>query len=180
MKIILAGGILGFIVITTAFKSIKGKLSRRDMVFDLKVIIDAKEVCIKAMLDTGNLLRDPISKSPVVVVEKEVMYKAIDKKILDNLENIVDGEDIELEDWTSKIRLIPFSSLGKENGLLIGVKSDAVSVYYEDKKIYIKNAIIGIYNGKLSKNNRYNALIGLELLESKGGIENENFAVTKG
>ena len=64
----------------------------------------------------------------------------------------------------SKIRLIPFSSLGKENGLLIGVKADELFVDGEDIKTQIQDVIIGIYDGYLDKSKKYSALIGLETL----------------
>jgi len=43
----------------------------------------------------------------------------------------------------------------------------------------VQNIIIGIYNGHLDRQGRYKALIGLELLDYKGGVEIENeFATT--
>lgn len=44
----------------------------------------------------------------------------------------------------------------------------------EENNININNVIIGIYDGHLTKNDRYRALIGLDLLENeRGGIEDE-------
>ena len=117
---------------------------------------------------------------PVIVVEKKALYGIVHQELLDNLENIISGEDINIDKYASKIRIIPFTSLGKENGILIGIKSDNIKVYHDDKETYIENVIIGIYNGNLSKNNKYKALIGLEILEYKGGRESEFFATIKG
>lgn len=57
--------------------------------------------------------------------------------------------------------------MGKENGLLLGLKADNVVVQMEENNININNVIIGIYNGNLSKSGKYKALIGLDLLENK-------------
>jgi len=57
--------------------------------------------------------------------------------------------------------------LGKENGILIGVKVDYITINFEDKNTYVDDVIIGIYPGKLSRNGRYKALVGLEVLEQK-------------
>ena len=63
---------------------------------------------------------------------------------------------MDLDNWDS--------SLGKQNGLLIGVKVDKVIINYQESKIEIPNAIIGIYEGMLSKRGKYQGLIGLDAL----------------
>ena len=55
------------------------------------------------------------------------------------------------EDVLSKIRIIPFSSLGKENGILLGIKADKVNICFEELSKDINNVIIGIYEKKFCK-----------------------------
>ena len=155
----------GFIIITSAFKNIKGKLTKKDMLCSLKIIINKKSKYIKSIIDTGNFLREPISKLPVVVVEKRALEKVIPEYVLDNLDKIIDGQEVDLQDYMAKVRLIPFSSLGKENGMLLGIKADAILVETDEKSIVLSNAIIGIYNGILNKMGKYQALIGLDIIE---------------
>jgi len=119
IKIILIGGIVGFVIIVTSFKNIKGRLSKKDILCDLKISINNKDLYVRAIIDTGNFLKEPITKTPVVVVEKEELIGIIDDKILNNLDEIVNGKDVSVDEYALKLRLIPFSSLGKENGLLI-------------------------------------------------------------
>ena len=155
----------GFIIITSAFKNIKGKLTKKDMLCSLKIIINKKSKYIKSIIDTGNFLREPISKLPVVVVEKRALEKVIPEYVLDNLDKIIDGQEVDLQDYVAKVRLIPFSSLGKESGMLLGIKADAILVETDEKSIVLSNAIIGIYNGILNKMGKYQALIGLDIIE---------------
>lgn len=164
MKIILAGGIVGFIIITVSFKNIKGKLSHKDMYCNLKIYSGDKESEITAIVDTGNFLRDPITKMPVVVVENEKLRKVFPSLILDNVINIINGKDIELGEYSSKIRMIPFKSLGKENGLLLGIKIDAIEVEYQDIQYKHRDVIVGIYNGNLSRSGKYSGLVGVDII----------------
>lgn len=146
----------------------------------VKIEISSQTTYVNAIIDTGNFLKDPISKIPVVVIEKDVLIGVVPEYILDNLDKIINGENINLGEYISKIRLIPFTSLGKENGILLGVKADRIVIESEEQDIILNNVIIGIYNGILSKSKKYQALIGLELLEYKeGGIENEYIRNTK-
>ena len=55
------------------------------MIYKIKIQIFDKEEEVSAMLDTGNLLRDPISKIPVIIVEKEKLYSIIPAELLDNI-----------------------------------------------------------------------------------------------
>ena len=175
---LLTGGIVGFIIITMAFSSIKGKISGRDILCDLKICMEDRCVYVKSIIDTGNFLKEPITGAPVVVVEKQELYELIPAQILDDLNQIMEGKELEDSPYTHKIRVIPFTSLGKENGILLGIKVDSVVINFEGKNTYVEDIIIGIYDGKLSKNGKYRGLIGLEILEKEGG-NNEYIGITK-
>lgn len=165
-------GLYGFIIITTAFRNIKGKITKKDMFCSIKVVIDKKETYIKAIIDTGNFLKEPITKVPVVVIQKDSLKDLIPELILENIEKIINGEEINLGQWISKVRIIPFTSLGKENGILLGIKADKILIENEDKTVFNDNVIVGIYNGTLSKVGKYQALIGLEMMEQVVIAEN--------
>ena len=142
------------------------------MICSIKVVIDKKETYIKAIIDTGNFLKEPITKFPVIVIQKDSLKELIPQNILDNVEEIINGENINLGEYISKVRIIPFTSLGKENGILLGIKADKILIKSEDKIILKDNVIVGIYNGTLSKVGKYQALIGLELIEQEEMTEN--------
>ena len=176
---ILLGGILGFIIIVSSFKNIKKKISKTDMLCNIKITIENKSKSLISIVDTGNFLKDPISKAPVIVVNSQSLTGILPGEILDNIKDIINGANVNIGQYIKKIRIIPFSSLGKENGLLLGIKSDISVINYQDNVIIIKDAIIGIYPGILNKENKYQALVGIEALESKGEKENEYFEYIK-
>lgn len=163
---VLAGGI-GFIVITIISIIIKSNLNKKAMICDLEIFYNGKYTKMKTMLDTGNLLKEPISKTDVVIVEKESLEGIISSDILKNIKCILKGKWIDSDNVHSyKFKLIPFSSLGNENGLLIGFKPDYIKIYGEEECIR-KNVLIGIYDGKLSRTNTYSGLIGLDILNKE-------------
>lgn len=168
LKTILLGSIVAFIVILIALKIIKGKFSKKDMFCDIEIKINNNNIKTKAMIDTGNCLKEPITNMPVIVIEHTLLYECIPKEILNNLDNIIGGDFEEIpkeikEKYISKFKLIPYSSLGKQNGMLLGLKSEYVKVISDEKENETK-AVIGIYNKSLTKRGEYRALIGVELL----------------
>lgn len=169
LKTILLGAIIAFFVIITSFKIVKSKISKKDMFCIVKVKINNKEIETKVMIDTGNLLKEPISNTPVIVLEHTLLYDCMPKEILNNLENILGGEFSSVPEeiknqYISKLKVIPFSSLGKQNGMLMGIKPEYIIVKNEDNEKKISNVIIGIYNRSLTKRGEYRGLIGMELL----------------
>lgn len=168
LKTIFLGGILGTIITIIAFKLVKNKLNKKDLFCDVKVRLNDKEIVLKAMIDTGNILKEPITGNPVMVVEHTALYEILPKQILQNLELIIGGdftnipEEIQIE-YMPRLKLIPFSSLGKQNGMLLGIKAEEVEILDEQNKSKNKNVIIGIYNKSLTKRGEYRALVGIEL-----------------
>ena len=168
IKITILAGILGFVVIFLIEKIIKDRLNKKSMICDLEIFYDGKIRKIKTMIDTGNLLKEPISKNDVIIVEKESLEGIVSKDILENIKYILKGKWIQEKNiYSYKIKLIPFSSLGNDNGLLLGFKPDYVKIYSDDE-ITRNDVLIGIYDGKLSKANQYNSLIGLDILNKEG------------
>lgn len=163
---VLAGG-LGFIIITIVAGIIKSNLNKKAMICDLEIFYNGRYKKLRTMLDTGNLLKEPISKTDVVIVEKESLEGLVANDILKNIKYILKGKWIEADNVHSyKFKLIPFSSLGNNNGLLIGFKPDYIKIYGEEEYIR-KNVLIGIYDGKLSRTNAYSSLIGLDILNKE-------------
>lgn len=167
LKVIFMGAIIGTIVLIISFKLAKNKITKKDMICQVKITLNKKDKILNAIVDTGNMLKEPITGNPVMVVERSSLYDLMPKEILNNTEEILGGdfekipEEVKNE-YIPKLKMIPFSSLGKQNGMLIGIKPDKVEVINEHTN-YKKDVIIGIYNKSLTKRGEYNALIGIEL-----------------
>ncbi len=190
MKVTLIAGIIGFTLVQISFALNKRQIKQKDLICDLEIGLNNKSVSVKAYMDSGNVLRDPLTKSPVVIVEKSRLNKIIDIDKINLYENYdeVDEEDNEKlyknhcenkvcegGDQNLKIRLIPFKSIGSQNGMLIGIKPEYIKVSYNDRIVQKRNVVVGLYDKRISKN--YQALIGLEILE--GGDESENIRNVK-
>lgn len=124
-NIVIIGGVLGFILINIVFKLVMRKISKEDMNCELIIEFKQKSINIKTMIDTGNLLKDPITKSPVVIVEKDSIKELIPEEILDNIEKILGGDAISVsknyEEYMSIFKVVPFKSIGREHRINIGI-----------------------------------------------------------
>ncbi len=163
-------GIIFAIIILRTLREILGKrLSREKMLVSLRIRFENQQIDIRALVDTGNHLMDPLSNLPVIVVEyralEDVLPEEIRRVFNDSKEEDLDtvSSVISQSVWMSRFRLIPFSSIGRENGMMIGFKPDYVEIGEKTNHI-ANNAIIGICKRVLSRNDSYMALIGSELV----------------
>ena len=169
LKTVLLAAIVAFIIIIAAFAIVKTKFGKKDMFCDVEVELNNKKIKTRAMIDTGNLLKEPITNTPVIVLEHTLLYECVPKEILDNLESILGGELVKIpeeirNEYISRLKLIPFASLGKQNGMLVGIKADSLKIIQDDQEKENKNVIVGIYNKSLTKRGEYRALVGMDLI----------------
>ena len=166
LKTIILGAIVAFAIIIIAVKIIRKKFTTKDMICDIEIMLNNKKINTKALIDTGNMLKEPITNTPVVVVEKILLYECIPKEILNNINQIIGGDLEKIpqqiqSQYISKLKLIPFSSLGKQNGMLLGIKVQQIKIIKESEEITKENIIVGIYQQSLTKNGEYQALMGM-------------------
>lgn len=146
------------------------RVKRERIITEIIILLDNKKVAIMALVDTGNALNEPITKAPVVIAE----YSAIKELLPIDAQKIFEQDNkndfnmiahiMSDSDLLTRFRVIPFKSLGKDNGMLLGFKPDEVQLVENKKQQNIKNIIIGVYNKKLSNSGEYSALIHPDIL----------------
>lgn len=150
------------IILKYIYKDIKELKYLNSMKKDIKVCIDKNELELKALIDTGNLLKDPITKDEVVIISANKLYEILPKELQKiDLKNISintvnDVIDEISEDVYYRIRIIPVRQINDEN-LVIGIKSDYIEI--DGKKI--PNVILGLSN---FKEDGYSAILNPQLL----------------
>lgn len=106
-------------------------------------------ITVKALADTGNSLVEPISGKPVSVVEDGV---------LDKLEGVKVPE---------KLKLIPYHSVGKENGMMEGYEIPEIVIEDDREKIRWQKVIVGISRNRISAGGQYQMILHPDLTESE-------------
>lgn len=131
--------------------------------YPIKIRWDDQQIELKALLDTGNHLCDPLTRLPVVIIDQRKIWHLLPAKLLNLIEQLQRddiNEDFSLPDsWEGRVRLLPFNSIGKEHGLLVGFRPDEMSVMGRKEPIVTKNIVIALHNRPLSPDGAYEALI---------------------
>lgn len=125
LKIALLGGIVGFVITYVSFKIVKSRITKNEIIYKTILRFNNKEKEINVLLDTGNMLKDPITGDAVMLVEKESLYELIPRNLLENFNRILGGglEEEKIFEYKNKLRIIPFTSVGKQNGMMLRNKN---------------------------------------------------------
>ncbi len=146
MSLMLVSCITAYVVICLLKRIFKKTVSRSYVRITIHHL--GKTVELKALIDTGNMLKDPFSGKKVLIAELGVLKPLFDfdtKAVFEDFENLPEG-----------FRLIPYSSIGNNCGLIAAFVPDSVQI----EKAEETNIITAVFSGSLSVGGDYNALIG--------------------
>jgi len=158
------------IIVKIFWEMIQSRLVKDRLLLPLKIAFENGIINLSALVDTGNALFDPLTHSPVVVVEFNAIKSILPEEIQNIFEESKEDDLVRVtkivsnSSWFSRFRIIPFTSLGKENGILIGFKPDYIEIGDKNERKGVTDVIVGIYNRALSKGENYNALLSPDLV----------------
>ncbi len=148
------------------------KINKKQHIVNVEIKDDNNKISLNALVDTGNTLKEPIENKHVIITEFEVVKELLpnDLKLIFYEKNENDLSRITEISYDTKnnFRLIPFKSIGNENGFLIGIKVNEVIIYSENEKYVTNDIYIAIANFKLSNTDSFSALINPEIMNMKG------------
>ena len=108
--------------------------------YQVQIVRGETEIFVQALYDTGNSLLDPYVRKPVHIVSKETYEKLGGSRGL-------------------PVRLIPFSSVGCENGVLGAFTVDCIRVEEEDAEIEISPAVLAAAKESLFADRAYQMIL---------------------
>lgn len=166
---------IGCMILCYPLISFALNLVREKFMFLRKVRIEnhGKQVKGTGLLDTGNMLFDPLSGEPVVIAEFSLVRKLFTPKQQLMLATYMkmnrvmqEGPQLteESEETPMMIRMIPFHSVGEEEGLLVAVRLDSIVIGEQSGLKRRENVLIGLYPGKLSAKETYQVILHNSLI----------------
>lgn len=109
---------------------------------------NGRRLTVWGIVDTGNSLREPISKKPVSVLEKAIFESLCEE-----------GKEPE------GFRAIPYRSVGCERGIMKGYQIPEITIEQGGIKKVCRNVYVAVSEKAVSSTKSYQMLIHPELLE---------------
>ena len=122
---------------------------RRQRMFATVELLEGKiRIVTVALIDSGNSLYDPVSERPVCVVERSVLEGRIPLN------------------RPEKFRLVPYRTLAGRS-LMQAIEIEKMKVKREGQEILVERALLGLYDGKVTREGAYRMILHPALL--RGG-----------
>lgn len=119
------------IVVELGWGAIHEAIWTQTCLVEIEIGIGGKNMTVKALIDTGHRLRDPMSRAPVIVLSLPSVEKDLPIGLVRTVHRFAQGETPLAEDeeeWGGRIRFIPMASVERSGGMLVGVVPDHFSL----------------------------------------------------
>ena len=118
---------------------------------EVEVFLGEKSGRIRALLDTGNTLKDEISNDPVSVIDRAYVKK------------LTEGKQPE------RFRYIPYHSIGKKAGVMPAFRLDKIQIIQDGNRTCVEHPLVAVSEEELGSEN-YQMIINPDILA--GGKKN--------
>ena len=146
---LIVGLILGVILLEWMVIFLVKRSGKNENMYTVIVETQHGSVTLKALCDTGNNLMDPFYREPVNVV----LSKKVSALINDNM----------------SYHLIPYSSIGNENGVIPVVRISQLKILGRNETLIVEKPLIALYSGNFSGNTDYEFIIHPDVIKKTKG-----------
>ena len=132
-------------VLTVFLRGYQGVKFKTQNFYDVTLGFHGKTVCVRALRDTGNQLKDPLTGKPVSILAYDAARGLLDKD--------------------AKMFYIPFHSIGKSSGLLPGMTLDYMNIRREKDLQRLERPVIAVSKEPVNRDGKYQLILHPQLLD---------------
>jgi stage II sporulation protein GA (sporulation sigma-E factor processing peptidase) len=157
-------------------EGLEAKKIHFDQLVTVTIKVDSTQFTLKGLVDSGNQLFDPITRSPVMIIDtlKAQSYlpeQLVNQAIQDDVMKSISESGNESHPWEHRVRIIPYRVVGSEHQFLLGFKPDEVWIETKTEKIKVPKSIVGLNRTTLSSEDEYECIVHPRMLQGQS-IEN--------
>ncbi|ANE48945.1 peptidase [Paenibacillus swuensis] len=137
---------------------------------EVTVTMEEHEFVCTGLIDTGNHLYDPLTRTPVMIMEAAAWadflpagwIKRIQNAELDEIINAIGKDEFRYQD---RLRLVPYRGVNSGTQFMLALKPDKVVIRTDKHVTEAVKVLIGLDGGQLSSDGAYKAIIHPALME---------------
>lgn len=134
----------GYLIVSKIWDYIAAIQKMKQYHCEVDLYIGDKKCRVQGIIDTGNGLCDPISNQPVSILDRNTARQFFGEEKL------------------SKVRYIPYHSIGKKEGVMPALKIDRMCVFREEE-CWVKEPLIGVSEETISAGGEYQMILNPNL-----------------
>ncbi len=167
----------GYMGLHFFFEEVRNRNEKNNYMRSVTVSFAGRTKILNAFIDTGNELADPMTGKPVIVVNIECLRSILGEELCGRILNMYAGNE-GLEGLLSEfsrynLRVIRYNTISSKGERMVTITPDKVEVKKDSNHIFNADAVIGIYPGKISRKEDYDALLFNKILKWEMEQNNE-------
>ncbi|MBD2870120.1 sigma-E processing peptidase SpoIIGA [Paenibacillus arenilitoris] len=168
--------IAAFCIGLYVYRSVLTQKRERELVrahlAEVKIRIGEKIQTCTGLIDTGNQLYDPLTRTPVMVTEAALWQEDLPESWLSSIrsaqvDRLVAGMDEQPFAWQDRLRLVPFRGVNRGSQFMLALKPDSVEITQEGRVYETRKVLIGLDGGKLASDGAYRAIIHPSMVQQQ-------------
>ncbi len=141
-----------------------------DQIVDVTVKIEQIELNLKGLVDSGNQLVDPITKTPVMIVAIEGIKEKLPNEVIEltkgSFELFSESTDLDPK-WSDRLRFIPAQSVGSKGQILTAVRPDQIGLKQGEEEWFCKKALVVFRAEALSADHTFQCIVHPKMMAEK-------------
>ncbi|MCK9905738.1 sigma-E processing peptidase SpoIIGA, partial [Frankia sp. Cpl3] len=173
LLILAAGFALVYVLSRRSYQAIQEPRKIHAFLAEVVVKVMGENVICRGLVDTGNQLYEPMTRTPVMVMESSLFAHLLPEPLLalareaENKLEKMDGLLDALPDtWQTRLRLVPYRSVSRGMDFLLAFKPDLVTVIQDGTRFESTRVLIGLNPIGLAADGQYQAIVHPALLQS--------------
>lgn len=171
---------IAFFAVIMIFKAVQTNRrqveNRETLLGEVTVNLGETTIRCTGLLDTGNQLSDPLTRTPVMVMEASLWEAYLPPSWSQKMaEGEPDKLVMELGEtefpWKDRLRLVPYRGVNRGAAFMLALKPDSVTIILGGRNYAAGKVLVGFDGGTLSGEGAYRAIIHPDLVDGEGQPE---------
>ncbi|MDQ0190979.1 sigma-E processing peptidase SpoIIGA [Alicyclobacillus cycloheptanicus] len=158
---------------------------RAAALYRVHVTVDGRSASFVGLADTGNQLRDPLTRKPVCLVQAQVMAELVPEALAVPLREGKTGiealSSIQDESWVRRLSIVPYRGAGGVQQMTFAVRPDTVEIEENGvRRPAAAPVLLAVNPGKLSLDNQFQAILHIEAIARDDRVEESTYTSNAG
>lgn len=141
----------------------RGLKARKNHVYDVCLSYDGRPIYIKGFYDTGNHLVCPWNQKAVHIIDEACLAESFSDEKGGKTEG--EEESRKKEEFKEGFFYIPFSSVGKEGGIMKAAQADWLKIFREEGELLVEKPVVAFGAASLFYGRPYRMILHSSVAE---------------
>lgn len=136
------------------------------------VYLEGERIECSGLIDTGNQLYEPLSKTPVMMMETVCFQGKMPTTLMEQIDQVKNLAQLDFDslglstNWLQRIRLVPYRGVRQAMEIMFAIRPDQVEIIHDNQRYITEKVLIGFNTQPLSRDGVFQAIVHPALLQN--------------